>query len=123
MIRSMKKEDETGKKRAVLVAIEPRCYREAIGFSMRALRPHLEVLIVEPEDLGEEIRRLDPAIVLASRANTFTLNGKPPWVDYRPYADPTGAVSTISIAGEDPRLVEGLEIHDLLAIVDRSIPS
>jgi hypothetical protein len=123
MIRIMKKGVETGRKRAVLVAIEPRCYREAIGFSVWTLRPHLEVVIVEPEALGEEISRLDPAIVLASCANTFTPNGKPSWVDYRPYADPTGAEGMISVGGEAARPVEGIEIADLLSIVDRAIPS
>lgn len=123
MISSMKKEDEKGKQPAVLVAVEPRCYREAIGFSVRTLRPRLEVIIVEPENLGREIARIHPAVVLASRANTFTPNGKPSWVDYRPYADPTGAVGTISVGRGAARPVEGIGIDELVSLVDRAIES
>jgi hypothetical protein len=39
----------------VLMAIEPRSYREVIGEAIRGFRPHLEVAIVEPEALEPEM--------------------------------------------------------------------
>lgn len=36
----------------IVVAVEPRSYREDIGSAIRGLRPHLEVAIVEPGELS-----------------------------------------------------------------------
>jgi hypothetical protein len=44
----------------VLMAIEPRSYREVIGEAIRGLRSHLEVAIVDPETLEPEMARFDP---------------------------------------------------------------
>jgi hypothetical protein len=44
-----------------LVAIEPRSNREVIGRAIQHLRPHIEVLIVEPEELVEEVAALGAA--------------------------------------------------------------
>jgi len=51
----------------VLMAIEPRSYREVIGAAIRGLRPHLEVVIVDPDALEPEMARLDPELVVCNR--------------------------------------------------------
>lgn len=38
----------------ILVAIEPRAYRSAVVRAIQILRPHLEVSILEPDELGTE---------------------------------------------------------------------
>lgn len=70
----------------ILVAIEPRSYREAIGYAIRHLRPRHEVVIAEPETLSEKIVRLDPELVLhSSRSDAVSRSVRPGCVEFRPY--------------------------------------
>ena len=50
----------------VLVAYgnEYRAYREAIAAGIRLLRPHTEVSTAAPADLGAELERFDPQVVV-----------------------------------------------------------
>jgi hypothetical protein len=98
----------------VLVAFELRSYSEAIGGAIQTLRPHLEVAITEPDELGAKVARLDPELVLCSRANITDRNDKPAWVEFSPYE---GSRATVYVGGEYSKL-EKAELADLLAIVD-----
>ena len=51
----------------LVVAIEPRSYRQVIGEAIRALRPHVEVTVLEPGTLGAGVVRLKPELVFATR--------------------------------------------------------
>src|SRR5215207_3162129 len=44
-------------RKRVVVAVEPRAYRTAIGSAIQALRPHREVTVVEPDELQAEMAR------------------------------------------------------------------
>ncbi|MDX6381163.1 MAG: hypothetical protein QOI57_2187 [Rubrobacteraceae bacterium] len=98
----------------VLVAFELRSYSEAIGGAIQILRPHVEVAIAEPDELGAKVARLDPELVLCSRSNITGRNDKPAWVEFRPYEWP-GA--TVYVGGGYSKL-EQVEFADLLAVVD-----
>jgi hypothetical protein len=100
----------------VLVAFEPRSYREAIGGVIRALRPRLKVRVVEPDELGAEVAHLDPELVLCSQPNTFTTSGRPSWLEFSPYDKPT---AQICVGGQRSELEEEVELDDLLSLVDR----
>ena len=115
------KDDSSRESRpVVLVSFEPRSYREAIGSVVRDLKPRLEVRIVDPDELGAEVARLDPELVLCSQPNTFTTNDKPTWFEFRPYDKPT---AQICVSGQRSELEE-VELDDLLSLVDReTVPS
>ena len=100
----------------VLMAIEPRSYREVIGTAIRGLRPHLEVAIVEPDALELEVAHLDPGLVICSRPNTVTANGRLAWIEFRPYAQPAARVY---VGGRRFELEE-VELEDLLSVVDEA---
>lgn len=51
----------------VLVAMEPRSYREVIGCAITGLRPDISVSVVQPEELLAETARLEPEVVIHSR--------------------------------------------------------
>jgi len=106
---------EGGPAVVVLVALEPRSYREVIGEAIQDLRPHLEVKVVEPEKLGAEVARLDPEVVLCSQPNTFTSSGRRHWVEFNPYDKPTG---TLCVGGRRSELEE-VGLNDLLSVVDQ----
>ena len=104
----------------LVVAIEPRSYRQVIGEAIRSMRPHVEVVVLEPGTLGTGVRRLDPELVFADRPDTFGPGGGPTrrsaWVEFRPYEEPPARVC---LAGRTWELEE-VELSDLLSIVDEA---
>jgi hypothetical protein len=104
----------------VLVAIEPRAYRHAIGVVLGDLRPRLDVRVVEPEELVGEAERLGPNLVLCSQPEPHERERFRSWVEFRPYADEP----KVKIRIEDRwSVLEDADLDDLLAIVDAAIPS
>ncbi len=108
-----RKPDEPTK---VMVALEPRAYRTTIGRAIQVLRPHLEVTVVEPDELGEEVAHLDPALVISSQPKPATSEGGPAWVELRPYDE---ASARVCIGGRCTRLYEP-NLDDLLSVVDEA---
>ena len=104
----------------LVVAIELRSYRQVIGEAIRSMRPHVEVIILEPSTLGAGVGRLDPELVFADRPDTFGPEGGPTgrtaWVEFRPYEEPPGRVC---LAGRRWELEE-VDLADLLSIVDQT---
>jgi hypothetical protein len=99
----------------VLIAIEPRSYRQVIGQTIQALRPHVEVVVLEPGTLEAGVARLEPDLVFADRPASSS-SGGPAWVEFRPYEEPPARVR---LAGRTWELEE-VELSDLLSIVDQT---
>ena len=99
-----------------LVAIEPRSYRDVIGSAIQHLRPHIEVLIVEPEELVEEVARLDPELVICSIPNSRVGSSRHSWVEFRPYEE---TVSKVSVGSKNWEL-ENVRFEDLLSVIDQT---
>lgn len=99
----------------IMVAIEPRSYREVIGEAIWALRPHHDVVIVDPSALEWEVARLDPELVVASQPNTVEPRGRPAWIDFRPYDETTA----ICLDGEYSENANP-EFAELLSVVDET---
>jgi hypothetical protein len=99
----------------ILVANEPRSYREAIAGALRVLCPHLEVIVVEPEDLDREVVRLAPNVVLCSRLTEAVETRPLAWVVLYPNGE-TWAV--ISIAGRCHTISADLPFTRLLSVID-----
>lgn len=100
----------------IVMAIEPRAYREAIGEVFRELRPSFEVLIVESEALVEEVARLDPELVFCAQPDSLVPDGRSAWVEFRPYAEPAARVSLDGKYAE----LEEVELEDLLGVADET---
>ena len=102
----------------VVFAIEPRSYRQVMGEALRSMRPHLEVVVLEPGTLGAAVARLEPHLVFADRPDEACgPNGRPAaWVEFRPYEEPPARVR---LAGRTWELEE-VELSDLLSIVDEA---
>lgn len=56
----------------VLVAMEPRSYREVIGYAIQGLRPNIAVSVADPRMLAAEVARLGPEMVI------YSSPGEPP---------------------------------------------
>jgi hypothetical protein len=100
----------------VLMANEPRAYREGIAAVIGQLRPEVEIRTVEPEAMDGSILRFAPDMVVCSKA-TDALKGRVPvWVELYPEH---GASSVASIGGRTMEYAE-IQLPDLLSIVDRA---
>ena len=100
----------------VLVVNELRSYREAIAQALESLRPAVEALIAEPEDLDREVARLRPDFVICSRATPAVESRVPVWVELHPNC---GTRSRVGVRGETAS-VEEVRLDDLLALLDRT---
>jgi hypothetical protein len=100
----------------VLLANEPRSYRESIAAVFRQLRPGLQVKVVEPEALESNVTRFDPDVAVCSRVTDTVRERVPVWVELYPEH------AAHSVASEGGRRTEFDEIQllDLLGILDRA---
>ena len=100
----------------VLVATEPRAYREVMAGALQELRPRAEILLVEPDDLNAALTRLRPHLVVSSRS-VETLRDCPlAWVVVYPDGETT---ALICINGRRTTLGD-LPFEHLLSVVDEA---
>jgi hypothetical protein len=98
----------------VLVANQPRSYREAIALVLRHARPELEMTALAPDELDDELEREPADLVVCSRATAAVRSLVGSWVELYPE---NRAVAHACVAGET-RLVVDPDLGGLLAIVD-----
>lgn len=98
----------------ILVANEPRTYREALVDTLRNLRPRIEVSAIKPDGLDAELLRLRPHLVVCSQPCGAMQEGVLTWVMLYPGGENLAEVVT---AGGRAMLV-GIQFDDFLSIVD-----
>lgn len=100
----------------VLIANEPRTYREAFAEALRFIRPGAEIVEAQAEDLDREVERFRPDVVLCSTVSPTVQNMVENWVLLYPENEPLVMIST---AGE-LSTVSDVDLDDIIALVDRS---
>jgi hypothetical protein len=100
----------------VVVANEPRAYRETLAEALRNLCLRAEVIIIEPAALHQHVRRFPPHLVLGSELDPEMLTGSFSWVDLYPNGE---RYAVINIGGERT-IVNNLDLAGLLRIVDQT---
>ena len=108
--------EHRSRKTLVLLANEPRVYRESIAQVFRQLRPNVEVMTAEPEELEDRVLRLAPDMVIFSEPADLVRERVPLWVELYPGYGPDSVVG----AGEERSTVEEIQLSDLLSVVDRA---
>src|SRR2546423_877105 len=98
----------------IVVANEPRAYRQVIAAAFRQLRPHLRVIMVEPEELDSYVGREGALLVVCSRASEAVQARAGAWILL--YPDGKNR-ATISIADQQVA-VAGIQFADLLGVLD-----
>jgi hypothetical protein len=104
------------RKALVVLANEPRAYRESIAQVFRQLRPNVEVITAEPKELESHVVRLAPEMVIFSEATEVVRERVPVWVELYPGY---GARSVVGV-GEERSTIEEIQLSDLLSAVDRA---
>jgi len=105
------------RKALVLLANEPRAYRESIAHVFRQLRPNVEVMTAEPEELEDCVLRLAPEMVVFSEATGLVRERVPVWVELYPEYGPRSVVGV----GEERSTIEEIQLSDLLSVVDHAL--
>jgi hypothetical protein len=100
----------------ILLANEPRAYRETLAVAFRVLKPNTEVFVIDPDKLDGEVERLSPQLVICSRTTPTVKTQSLAWVELYPEYS---SVSVVSVGGERSTIA-WIELADLLWIIDRT---
>ena len=101
----------------VIVANEPRSYREAFGRAFLALRPNVETIVVEPETLEHEVLRFEPDVVICDRVTPVVAATVRSWMELRVEEERLVISSNSHVLTTDGREVD---LEDLLAFIDEN---
>ena len=100
----------------VLVATEPRAYREVMTGTLQEMRPGAEILLVEPDDLSTALTRLQPHLVIASRPVETLPDCPCAWV----LLYPAGATMVLICVDGRRTIMDDLPFERLLSLVDEA---
>jgi hypothetical protein len=102
----------------VLIVYEDshRSYGEAMVGAVRAKRHGLDVALAHLRELEADLERLDPHLVISSRANTFDPGERAAWVLL---SDEPEEPSEVCIGGRHRRL-ENPGLEEMLKIIDET---
>ena len=101
----------------IVLANEPRAYRDVMAAAFRNLRPEMEIVTVEPDNLGAYLAESEPAVVVYSRQG----DGMPPQVFAWVLLYPDGENrATVSVAREQTSYAD-MEFDQLLGVLDRTV--
>lgn len=100
--------------RRILVANEPRAYRDALAAALQALRPQIQALVVEPDDLDCFVERLAPDLVICSQASETVRARAGAWV----LLYPDGEEQVVVALSGQCRELARIDLAGILALVD-----
>ncbi len=100
----------------LLVANEPRAYRQVIAATVGKLRPDVEVVVTAPsDDLDNSVVCLLPDMVICSRLTAAIERSLHAWV----LLYPEGETSSVMNIGGNRTTSADLEFDELLAMIDQ----
>ncbi len=100
----------------VLVANEPRVYREVLAGTLREMCLSVEVSCVEPDELDHEILRLKPHMVICSRLTSMVEAAGIGWLVLYPGGENRAVVN---ILGQRTTIPD-MQFTQLLQLVDQT---
>jgi hypothetical protein len=101
----------------VVVANEPRAYREVAAEVLSKLRLEVEFLLVDPRDLEETVARLHPDMVVCDEASPVVRASVPVWLELYPGGSDR---SVVSVRGRRST-IESIQLSDILLLVDQTV--
>ena len=102
----------------VLLANEPRLYREVLAETFQGLRPQLEACAVEREELNQAILRVRPDLVICDRVTPVVEATVRFWIEYREENE-TLVVTATNVWGLALH-TDAMSLNSLLAVIDRT---
>jgi hypothetical protein len=100
----------------ILVAFEPRMYREVLAFHLRQERPQSEVVLASPQTLRDEAKRMRPHLIVANEVPPMLREMSFFWVELH-----TGERLVADIRADGySTTIHDVSLQDLLAVVDKA---
>lgn len=99
----------------VLLANEPRAYREALAAAFRASRPDAEVVVVDPGGLDDAVALRRPVLVVCSDLTEAVEAHAPVWA----LLYPDGARLAVSSVAGERQIAGDIELDGLLVLADQ----
>jgi acetyl-CoA carboxylase alpha subunit len=97
----------------ILLANEPRAYREALEVALRMLRPHATVIATEPDAMDEYIHQHSPQIVVCSQLTAVVESNVPTWA----LIYPDGASGAVLQIGGQQQAVNEIDLEGIIALL------
>ena len=102
----------------VLLANEPRLYREVLAETFQGLRPQFEACAVEPQELDQEVLRVRPDLVICDRVTPAVEATVRFWIEYR--VENGALVVTATNVWGLALLADGMGLNGLLSVIDQT---
>ena len=99
----------------ILIANEPRSYRDVLAGSFEAFHPRAEIRCADPADLDTELEGFDPHLIICSELSHAVEGCERAWVLLYPEGKP---LAVVCLDGE-PVTVFDIEFVELLSVVER----
>ena len=101
---------------SILLANEPRAYRDTIAVALRMLRPEINVLVSEPNMLDGDILQHLPQVVICSHLTTLLESRVATWV----VLYPNGTLGALLNDNGTRTTVGEMDLKALVDLVDRT---
>lgn len=101
---------------SVVLANEPRAYRETIAVALGMLSPNATVYVLEPENLDEFVIEHKPQVVLCSELTDAVKTHVPTWAVL--YPDGTEN-ALVQIEGK-PVTMPNIELNGIVRLIDET---
>jgi hypothetical protein len=102
----------------ILIAVAPTMYRETLENILRTERPNDDVRLADPQILDREASSFRPHLIVCNdNASEVREVSVPSWVVIR-YQDSLSA--SVFVDGQGTRLIQDIEIEDLLRVVEET---
>lgn len=105
-----------GGKFNVLLANQPRAYRETIAEALRAIFPEVGVHTAEPKALDAEVGRIRPDVVICDEATEAVRRVAVSWVELYPGYDSRSVV----YSGGKCEKVDEMQFTDIISVVEEA---
>ena len=101
----------------ILVANEPRSYRDVLALAFRGLRPRAEVIVGEAAELDAEVVRHRPHLVRCSSAEGPEGSTPVGWV----VLNPGGSARAVVSIGQRRITIAEVDLADLISLIDQTV--
>jgi hypothetical protein len=101
----------------IVVANEPRAYREALARAFRVRRPDVPVFLAEPGGLDRAVLDRAPAVVVCSALSAVVRTRPRTWIVLYPGGEDRAVLSVAGVR----RTFVGVELDALLATIDETL--
>jgi hypothetical protein len=102
-----------GKPTTILLANEPRSYRDALEVALRTLRPNATVIVTDPENMDEYILQHSPQVVVCSHLTPVVESSVPTWA----LIYPDGASGAVLQIGMQKQAVSEIDLEGIIALL------